>query len=67
MPLSKTEERTLYDSIYTDLLDLRDDIKELLQGGASMGSVLNKIDNAKDTIPRKTVRLLKQTSKTKQL
>ena len=31
MPLSKNEERTLYDSIYTDLLDLSDDIKKLLE------------------------------------
>jgi hypothetical protein len=61
MPLSKTEQRTLHDSIYTDLLDLTDEIKELLQNGGRYNDVINKLNNAKNTIPKKAVRLLKPT------
>jgi hypothetical protein len=58
MPLSKNEHRTLHDSIYVDLLDLRDKIKEQLNSGVDKGLIINTLNNSTRSIPAKAVRLM---------
>lgn len=60
MPLSKTEERTLHDSIYVDLLDLKDRIKAIIKEGKPTGAILNELSNATNNIPKKAVRLIRK-------
>jgi hypothetical protein len=60
MPLSKTEERTLHDSIYVDLLDLKDNIQEIIISGKSTTLIIAALNNAKMNIPKKAVRLIKK-------
>lgn len=60
MPLSKTEERTLHDSIYVDLLDLTDRIKAIIKEGKPTGLIINELKNATNNIPKKAVRLIRE-------
>lgn len=60
MPLSKTEERTLHDSIYVDLLDLTDRIKTIIKEGKPAYVIINELNNAKNNIPKKAVRLIRK-------
>ena len=61
MPLSKNEHRTLYDSIYVDMLDLTGKVKKLFQDGATNQEVINALNNATNNIPAKAVRLINKT------
>jgi len=61
MPLSKNEHRTLYDAIYTDMLDLKDKIKSQLKECAPAHEIINTLNNATKNIPAKAVRLIGKT------
>lgn len=58
MPLSKNEHRTLYDSIYVDLLDLKTKIIEQLDSGVDKNLIVHALNNAIRNIPTKAVRLI---------
>jgi hypothetical protein len=65
MPLSNTEKRTLYDSIHVDIRDLVDEVKALLREDAPKHRIIDRLNGAKDHIPRKAVRLLSPTPATR--
>lgn len=61
MPLSKNEHRTLYDTLYVDMLDLTEKIKSLLKESAPNHEIINTLKTATINIPQKAVRLIKKT------
>lgn len=65
MPLSKKEHRTLYDTIYVDMLDLTEKIKSQLKESVPNHEIINTLRNATVNIPQKAVRLIGKTTNTK--
>lgn len=61
MPLSKKEERAVYDNIYFDLLDLKAKILEIVDSeNPCRNRLVQELNNARNNIPGRAVRLAKK-------